>query len=70
MIQAVIFDMDGILIDSEPFWREAEIEVFKDVNITLTERDCMDTQGIRINEVVDYRYRQSPWKNVSKELRV
>lgn len=59
--EAVIFDMDGVLIDSEPFWRKAEIEVFKTVGLNLTEADCMKTTGYRFDEVVEYWFHQSPW---------
>ncbi|MFN3918602.1 MAG: hexitol phosphatase HxpB [Flavobacteriales bacterium] len=50
--QAVIFDMDGILIDSEPLWREAEKRVFASVDITLTDAMCRSTAGLRIDDVV------------------
>ena len=51
-IEAIIFDMDGILIDSEPYWRQAEIELFATVGVHLTEEDCVATMGLRIDEVV------------------
>lgn len=54
MIEAIIFDMDGLLIDSEPFWRLAEIKVFKEYGITLTEKDCRKTTGMRVDEVVKH----------------
>ena len=44
--EAILFDMDGVLIDSEPFWREAQIEVFASVGKTFTEEDCAETMGI------------------------
>lgn len=53
--KAVLFDMDGVLIDSEPFWREAQIEIFAGVGKVFTEKDCAETMGIRIDEVVAYR---------------
>ena len=57
---ACIFDMDGVLLDSEPFWRRAEREIFADLGIMLTEQDCVETMGIRIDEVVRYRFGQHP----------
>ena len=39
-MKAVIFDMDGVLIDSEPLWKIAEIEGFGKVGINLTRTDC------------------------------
>lgn len=61
MIEAVIFDMDGLLIDSEPFWQEAEIEVFSEVGIQLTHDMCTRTIGMRTNEVVEYWFHRQPW---------
>jgi HAD superfamily hydrolase (TIGR01509 family) len=66
MIEAVIFDMDGVLIDSEPFWREAEIAVFQQVDVQLTNAMCLQTKGLRIDEVVAYWYRRQPWETLSQ----
>ncbi|CAG5082586.1 hexitol phosphatase HxpB [Parvicella tangerina] len=53
-MKAHIFDMDGLLIDSEPFWRAAEIKVFSSLGIPFNEEMCRQTVGMRIDEVVNY----------------
>ena len=52
MIKSVIFDMDGLLVDSEPLWRMAERTVFGQYDINLTEEQCRSTTGIRVDNVV------------------
>jgi sugar-phosphatase len=64
---AVIYDMDGLLIDSEPFWRQAEIKVFASVGVHLTEADCMQTTGFRFDEVVEHWWHKKPWQGKTKE---
>lgn len=67
-IRAAIFDMDGLLIDSEPLWDMAEIEVIASLGVDTSLRQSMtDTLGLRIDMVVDLWYRLSPWKTPSKE---
>lgn len=61
MIKAAIFDLDGLLVDSEPLWQQAEMEVFATVGLMLTAEQCMETQGYRIDEAVDYWYQKHPW---------
>lgn len=51
---AAVFDLDGLLIDSEPLWREAERAVFSTVGIELTDEMCKQTMGLRIDRVVEY----------------
>jgi len=67
MIKAVIFDMDGILLDTEPYWQEVEMEVFATVGLHLTREECMATTGFPVKDVVYYRYKQKPWNNKSLE---
>jgi len=66
MIKAVIYDMDGVLIDSEPFWRQAEVESFKSVGVFITKEMCYQTTGLRIDEVVAFWYQKMPWEGVSQ----
>ncbi|MEY4642659.1 MAG: hexitol phosphatase HxpB [Pseudomonadota bacterium] len=67
MLQAAIFDMDGLLIDSEPLWHRAEITVFATVGLHLTVDDCRETTGVRIDEVVRIHHRRHPWTSKSIE---
>jgi mannitol-1-/sugar-/sorbitol-6-/2-deoxyglucose-6-phosphatase len=56
-----IFDMDGLLIDSEPFWRKAEVRVFTHYGIPFTEDMCRQTVGMRIDEVVVFWSKEYPF---------
>ncbi|RWR03489.1 2-deoxyglucose-6-phosphatase [[Pantoea] beijingensis] len=61
-VLAAIFDMDGLLIDSEPLWNRAELDIFATLNIDLTRRsELPDTLGLRIDQVVRMWYETLPW---------
>ena len=64
-MKAVIFDMDGILINSEPFWRQAEQEVFGQLGISLTDSMCEEFMGRRIDEVVNFWFDRYSWSGKS-----
>jgi sugar-phosphatase len=67
--EAVIFDMDGVLIDSEPLWKIAMEEAFHSVGCMITKKDFQKTVGLRIDEVVEFWYNEVGWENLSaKEL--
>jgi len=52
--EAIIFDMDGVLIDSEPLWKIAMEEVFTALGSKLTKEDFQKTVGLRIDEVIHF----------------
>lgn len=58
---AVIFDMDGVLIDSEPLWKIAMEYVFGQYGSTLTHQDFQKTVGLRIDEVIAFWNTHENW---------
>lgn len=59
--EAVIFDMDGVLIDSEPLWKIAMEEVFSALGSKLKKEDFQKTVGLRIDEVIHFWNLQENW---------
>lgn len=64
MIRACVFDMDGVLIDTEPVWRRVEHDVFARVGVELSEEQLRETWGLRIEDLVEHWYRTRGWKDV------
>jgi HAD superfamily hydrolase (TIGR01509 family) len=63
--KAIILDMDGVLIDSEPLWKIAMMAQFAKHGMVLTENDCRATTGQRIDEVAAYWINQFEIKTIS-----
>lgn len=61
--QLVIFDMDGLLINSEPYWKIAEKKVFGALGLNLTDDLLRQVMGFRLSEVVQHWYHYQPWPN-------
>jgi sugar-phosphatase len=53
-LNTVIFDMDGLLIDSEPLWHEAANEVMGKMGIILEDEAYATTIGLRTREFLQY----------------
>lgn len=66
-MKAVIFDMDGVIIDSEPFWKNAEFEVFSSLGVVLDKEFTDLTQMMTTMEVTKFWYEKFPWESKSFE---
>ncbi|WP_299494881.1 hexitol phosphatase HxpB [uncultured Shewanella sp.] len=66
-IHAVIFDMDGVLIDSEPLWQQAEFETMTALGLPIHYDDTLQTTGLRIDQVVEYWYKRYPWADYQEK---
>jgi len=66
MLRAAIYDMDGLLLDSEPYWVQAEMDVLGGVGVPLTEALARETTGMRLDEAVAHWYGRFPWTGQSQ----
>ena len=51
-LKAVLWDMDGTLVDSEPVWATAQIELLAGLGATWTVEDCMSLVGSDLRDAV------------------
>ncbi len=54
--QAVIFDMDGVVVDSEPWWLVAMDACFSEAGVHLSAEEFRATTGLRLDQVISYWY--------------
>jgi len=45
-IQAIVFDFDGVVIDSEPLYRKAEEKFFAEYGVTIPSKDWKQFKGL------------------------
>lgn len=67
LIKAIIFDMDGVLVDSEDFWKQAEYEVFSSLGVDVNEKLVVKTKYMTTQEVTQFWFERQPWSCVSLE---
>jgi mannitol-1-/sugar-/sorbitol-6-/2-deoxyglucose-6-phosphatase len=60
-VRATVFDMDGLLIDSEVLWHRAEVEIFGELGVPITLEQDRSTKGMYVDEVVAFWHARYPW---------
>lgn len=62
MITTVLYDMDGLLLDTEPLWGESMLRIARKHNIDITPARFKETTGLRIYEVTEHWALHYPWQ--------
>ena len=59
--RASVFDMDGLLVDSEVLWHQAELEILVPLGATIDADATRSTKGMFVHEVVEHHHGLSGW---------
>ena len=65
-IEAAIFDMDGLLVNTEQYWHRAEIEILSELGVAMDAQSGRSTKGMRVDEVVALYFSLHPWTGPSQ----
>lgn len=57
--------MDGVLVESEDIWKQAEYEVFSSLGATVSEEDSHQTRSMTTGEVAQFWHHKFPWKETT-----
>jgi len=64
---ATLFDMDGLLLDSEILWHLAELDILGDLGVPILTDGTRLTKGMFVAEVVDFWFARAPWTGPPRE---
>lgn len=67
-IKAVIFDMDGVIIDSEPFHYKVNREIFKELNIQISDEEYSKFIGVSNKDMWSFLRKKYNLKDSVEEL--
>ncbi len=59
--QAAVFDLDGLLVDSEVLWHRAELEILVPLGARIEATGSRSTKGMFVGEVVDHYHELVGW---------
>lgn len=65
MINTVLFDMDGLLLDTEPLWGQSMSRIADKHRIGIHANRFKETTGLRIYEVTEHWALHFPWEGNS-----
>ncbi|WP_340818653.1 HAD family phosphatase [Methanolobus sp. WCC4] len=54
MLKAVIFDMDGVLVDSMSYHAEAVQHIFDEIGVEMDKQDIFEREGERTVDIVEF----------------
>jgi sugar-phosphatase len=66
-VDAAVFDLDGLLVDSEVLWHQAEFEILTPLGARIDAHGTRTTKGMFVGEVVDHYHHLAGWTSPSRD---